>query len=96
MPEVFYTGMLGPYAVKKLNELQTLAENSAAGIATISTDPGNIITLGSDNGIYASGLDPESYFKVENRFYEIAEDETAKQAARENLGLATIDGGTFN
>ena len=34
-------------------------------------------------------------FLVNNRFNEIAADETAKQDARTNLGLATIDGGTF-
>lgn len=34
-------------------------------------------------------------FLVTNRFYEIAEDETAQSAARANLGLAVIDGGTF-
>lgn len=34
-------------------------------------------------------------FLVTNRFGEIAADETAKQAARANLGLAVIDGGTF-
>lgn len=34
-------------------------------------------------------------FLVNNRFNEIAGDETAKQAARANLGLAVIDGGTF-
>lgn len=35
------------------------------------------------------------FFQVANRFYEIAADETAKQTARTNLGLSTIDGGTF-
>lgn len=35
-------------------------------------------------------------FMVTNRFAEIATDETAKAAARQNLGLAVIDGGTFN
>ena len=35
-------------------------------------------------------------FLVTNRFFEIAEDEPAKQVARENLGLAVLDGGTFN
>lgn len=34
-------------------------------------------------------------FQVTNRFNEISEDETAKAVARANLGLATIDGGTF-
>lgn len=41
-------------------------------------------------------IDPAQFFQVANLFYEIAEDETAKQAARTNLGLAAIDGGTFN
>lgn len=35
------------------------------------------------------------FFQVANRFYEIAGNESAKQTARTNLGLATIDGGTF-
>lgn len=35
------------------------------------------------------------FFQVANRFYEIADNEPAKQTARTNLGLATIDGGTF-
>ena len=34
-------------------------------------------------------------FLIVNRFFEIAADETAKQTARTNLGLSTIDGGTF-
>lgn len=34
-------------------------------------------------------------FMVANRFFEIAADETAKQAARDNLGVSVIDGGTF-
>lgn len=34
-------------------------------------------------------------FLVTNRLSEIATDETAKQAARANIGLAVIDGGTF-
>ena len=34
-------------------------------------------------------------FMVSNRFLEIAADETAKQAARDNLGVSVIDGGTF-
>ena len=34
-------------------------------------------------------------FLVANRFYEIAENEEAKATARQNLGLQTIDGGTF-
>lgn len=36
-----------------------------------------------------------TFFQVANRFHEIAADETAKQTARSNLGLAVIDGGTF-
>jgi hypothetical protein len=36
------------------------------------------------------------FFQVSNRFYEIAGNEPAKQTARSNLGLAVIDGGTFN
>jgi hypothetical protein len=40
--------------------------------------------------------DKDLFFQVKNRFSEIAEDETAKQAARSNLGLSVIDGGTFN
>ena len=39
--------------------------------------------------------DADGAFLVINRFNEIAEDETAKAAARSNLGLAVIDGGTF-
>lgn len=34
-------------------------------------------------------------FQISNRFSEISEDEIAKQVARSNLGLSTIDGGTF-
>lgn len=37
-----------------------------------------------------------SFFTIANRFYEISEDEQAKTLARTNLGLTTIDGGTFN
>lgn len=39
--------------------------------------------------------DASGAFLVTNRFYEIAEDESAKAIARQNLGLAVIDGGTF-
>ena len=49
-----------------------------------------------DKGDSGDPADPSLFFQVSNRFYEIAEDEAAKQAARANLGLATIDGGTFN
>ena len=49
-----------------------------------------------DKGDSGDPADPRLFFQVSNRFYEIAEDEVAKQAARANLGLATIDGGTFN
>ena len=49
-----------------------------------------------DKGDSGDPADPSLFFQVSNRFYEIAEDEVAKQAARTNLGLATIDGGTFN
>lgn len=34
-------------------------------------------------------------FQIINNFNEISEDENAKAAARSNLGLSTIDGGTF-
>lgn len=34
-------------------------------------------------------------FQITNNFNEISEDENAKAAARSNLGLSTIDGGTF-
>lgn len=34
-------------------------------------------------------------FLIANRFNEIAADEVAKADARTNLGLSTIDGGTF-
>ena len=34
-------------------------------------------------------------FMIVNRFSEISTDETAKADARTNLGLSTIDGGTF-
>ena len=49
-----------------------------------------------DKGDSGDPADPSLFFQVSNRFYEIAGDEVAKQAARTNLGLATIDGGTFN
>ena len=96
MADVFTTGMQGPEAVKKLNELWSIAADSAAGVVNISTDAGNALVLGTDLGLYVPALDDTVFFKVENKFYEIAEDETAKQTARANLGLATIDGGTFN
>lgn len=96
MAEVFTTGMLGPHAVRKLNELWDVASNAAEGIVNVSTDPNNAVTLGSDLGIFTPAVDGTVFFRIENRFYEIAEDETAKQTARSNLGLSTIDGGTFN
>lgn len=37
----------------------------------------------------------EGAFLVVNRFYEISDNEEAKAAARQNLGLQIIDGGTF-
>lgn len=96
MAEVFYTGMLGPEAVKKLNELYEVAANSAAGIVSISSDSDNALTLGNDAGLYVPAVDPNEFFQVHNKFYEISQDEPAKQTARVNLGLDTIDGGTFN
>lgn len=47
-------------------------------------------------GPNGSEADKNLFFQIKNRFYEIAEDETAKQTARSNLGLSVIDGGTFN
>ena len=49
-----------------------------------------------DIGPTGSPGDISQAFAINNRFSEISENETAKQAARANLGLATIDGGTFN
>lgn len=46
-------------------------------------------------GVPGPTADLNGAFLVTNRFGEIAADETAKQAARANLGLAVIDGGTF-
>lgn len=63
------------------------------------TNIGPILGPKGDKGDKGDSGDPADLsllFQVSNRFYEIAEDEVAKQAARTNLGLATIDGGTFN
>lgn len=49
------------------------------------------ITPGPPGDVAGAG----TFFEVASRFYEIASDETAKQTARTNLGLAVIDGGTF-
>ena len=49
-----------------------------------------------DKGDSGEPADNSLFFQVSNRFYEIADAEIAKQAARTNLGLATINGGTFN
>lgn len=46
-------------------------------------------------GVPGPAGDASGAFLVSNRFFEIAADETAKQTARTNLGLATIDGGEF-
>ena len=46
-------------------------------------------------GVPGPIADLNGAFLVTNRFGEIATDETAKQAARANIGLAVIDGGTF-
>lgn len=46
-------------------------------------------------GVPGPAGDASGAFLVSNRFFEIATDETAKQTARANLGLATIDGGEF-
>lgn len=46
-------------------------------------------------GVPGPAADLNGAFLVTNRFGEIAADETAKQAARANIGLAVIDGGTF-
>ena len=46
-------------------------------------------------GVPGPIADLNGAFLVTNRFGEIAGDETAKQAARANIGLAVIDGGTF-
>ncbi len=47
-------------------------------------------------GLPGDAASADMFFQVSNRFYEIAADETAQQTARNNPGLATIDGGTFN
>lgn len=46
-------------------------------------------------GVPGPIADLNGAFLVTNRLGEIAADEPAKQAARANLGLAVIDGGTF-
>lgn len=46
-------------------------------------------------GVPGPIADLNGAFLVTNRFGEIAADETAKQTARANIGLAVIDGGTF-
>jgi hypothetical protein len=70
-----------------------------------SQDPFSIFEVGSLNRtetiVYSGNIglpgppDIDS-FKVYNRFNEIAADTVAKQQAVTNLGLNTIDGGTFN
>ena len=46
-------------------------------------------------GVPGPAGDASGAFLVSNRFFEIAADEVAKQTARTNLGLSTIDGGEF-
>lgn len=73
-------------------------------VATATNNVFDVVTQGPQGpqgpagptGPPGASTDPDLYFQVSNRFYEIAEDETAKQDARQNLGLAVIDGGTFN
>lgn len=63
----------------------------SSGQAQISTDDGNQLSQGSDQKLFVAAS-----FTVAARFAEIAEDPTAQDQARQNLGLLTIDGGTFN
>ena len=46
-------------------------------------------------GVPGPFADLNGAFLVTNRLGEIAADATAQQAARANIGLAVIDGGTF-
>ena len=77
-------------AVTQVTQGLSGADGSTAQ-GQISADANNAITPGSDDKLYA----PDS-FVVLARFAEIAGNETAKAQARQNLGLETIDGGTFN
>lgn len=90
-----YPGAIGGSSIASIAVTQVTQGLTGADGATaqgqISADPNNAIVPGSDNKLFA----PDS-FVVLARFAEIAENEPAKAQARQNLGLETIDGGTFN
>lgn len=71
---------------------------------TVVVSDGNVVTVevGTPTVVVSGAMGPPGIngdlsqaFAIYNKFSEISEDEVAKQAARANLGLATIDGGTF-
>lgn len=82
------------------SEAVTLVQES---IVVTETDNSTIILAGQIGPPGPTGPagpqgpigDAAGAFLVTNRFYEIAQDEEAKATARQNLGLQTIDGGTF-
>ena len=63
-------------------------------IGNISTDPGNALTAGTDQGLYVPDTSAGALL-IANRLSELDTPE-AKVAARQNLELQDIDGGTFN
>ncbi len=80
------------------NALDQIAADKAN--ATISADdhPGHHNQLAhAINAVQRElGVDLAAVFKVARHFEEIANNEPAKAKCRHNLGLSSIDGGTFN
>ena len=71
-----------------------LVRTPDTAVVTVVTPPQPFSTVVM-RGVPGPIADLNGAFLVTNRLGEISGDETAKQAARANLGLAVIDGGTF-
>jgi len=77
-----------------VEEFQILAQQPDDSVLVDEVEVIEIVAV-AEQGPPGTVGDAGGAFLVNNRFNEIAADETAKQAARANLGLAVIDGGTF-
>lgn len=75
-------------------EIDVLVEHEV-DVVLEQSEPEELIVTEAVQGPPGPPGDASGAFLVANRFGEIAADETAKQAARANLGLTVIDGGTF-
>jgi hypothetical protein len=78
-------------------DLVVVEHDTVVVVQEIGTQVVEVVSAGPQGipGPPGDASQADLFFQVANRFHEIADNEPAKQTARTNLGLSTIDGGTF-